>query len=146
MWQKFTESARKVMFYGQEECQQRGDGYVSPEHLLLGLVRDSDSVAIRVLNNLHISVVQIRTELDELLKQGKVNPYSQITLTPRSKRVIDLAFDEARYLSNDYIGTEHLLLGLISESDSPASQILVKLGTTLNDARRAVIAIQIQDH
>jgi len=142
MWQRFTERARKVVFYAQEEAQKFGEGYVSTEHLLLGLVRESDSVAARVLEKLGVSLNKIRAEVEKQLPRGDARPSQDMTLTPRAKRVIDLAYDEARNLNNNYIGTEHLLLGLIREGDGLAGRVLGKLGVELEKARREVMALQ----
>ncbi|MFQ3586047.1 MAG: ATP-dependent Clp protease ATP-binding subunit [Fimbriimonadaceae bacterium] len=142
MWQRFTERARKVVFYAQEEAQKFGEGYVSTEHLLLGLVREPDSVAARVLEKLGVSLSRIRAEVEKQLPRGDARPTQDMTLTPRAKRVIDLAYDEARNLNNNYIGTEHLLLGLIREGDGLAGRVLAKLGVELERARREVMALQ----
>jgi ATP-dependent Clp protease ATP-binding subunit ClpC len=142
MWQRFTERARKVVFYAQEEAQRFGEGYVSTEHLLLGLVRESDSVAARVLEKLGVSLNKIRAEVEKQLPRGDARASQDMTLTPRAKRVIDLAYDEARNLNNNYIGTEHLLLGLIREGDGLAGRVLAKLGVELEKARREVMALQ----
>ena len=142
MWQRFTERARKVVFYAQEEAQKFGEGYVSTEHLLLGLVRESDSVAARVLEKLGVSLSRIRQEVEKQLPRGDARPSQDMTLTPRAKRVIDLAYDEARNLNNNYIGTEHLLLGLIREGDGLAGRVLAKLGVELEKARKEVMALQ----
>ncbi len=142
MWQRFTERARKVVFYAQEEAQKFGEGYVSTEHLLLGLVRESDSVAARVLEKLGVSLNKIRAEVEKQLPRGDARPSQDMTLTPRAKRVIDLAYDEARNLNNNYIGTEHLLLGLIREGDGLAGRVLAKLGVELERARREVMSLQ----
>ena len=142
MWQRFTERARKVVFYAQEEAQKFGEGYVSTEHLLLGLVRESDSVAARVLERLGVSLSRIRAEVEKQLPRGDARPSQDMTLTPRAKRVIDLAYDEARNLNNNYIGTEHLLLGLIREGDGLAGRVLAKLGVDIERARREVGALQ----
>jgi len=142
MWQRFTERARKVVFYAQEEAQKFGEGYVSTEHLLLGLVRESDSVAARVLEKLGVSLNRIRAEVEKQLPRGDARPAQDMTLTPRAKRVIDLAYDEARNLNNNYIGTEHLLLGLIREGDGLAGRVLAKLGVELEKARKEVMSLQ----
>ncbi len=145
LWQRFTERARKVVFYAQEEAQKFGEGYVSTEHLLLGLVRESDSVAARVLEKLGVSLSRIRAEVEKQLPRGDARQSQDMTLTPRAKRVIDLAYDEARNLNNNYIGTEHLLLGLIREGDGLAGRVLAKLGVELEKARREVMALQDND-
>jgi len=142
MWQRFTERARKVVFFAQEEAQKFGEGYVSTEHLLLGLVRESDSVAARVLEKLGVGLSKIRAEVEKQLPRGESRPSQDMTLTPRAKRVIDLAYDEARNLNNNYIGTEHLLLGLIREGDGLAGRVLARLGVELDRARREVMALQ----
>ncbi|MFW5697175.1 MAG: Clp protease N-terminal domain-containing protein, partial [Fimbriimonadaceae bacterium] len=142
MWQRFTERARKVVFYAQEEAQKFGEGYVSTEHLLLGLVRETDSVAARVMERLGVSLGRIRSEVEKQLPRGDQRQMQDMTLTPRAKRVIDLAYDEARNLNNNYIGTEHLLLGLIREGDGLAGRVLAKLGVELERARREVMALQ----
>lgn len=142
MWQRFTERARKVVFYAQEEAQKFGEGYVSTEHLLLGLVREADSVAARVIEKLGINLARIKNEVEKQLPRGEHKPVQDMTLTPRAKRVIDLAYDEARTLNNNYIGTEHLLLGLIREGDGLAGRVLAKLGVELEKARREVMALQ----
>ncbi len=145
MWQRFTERARKVVFYAQEEAQKFGEGYVSTEHLLLGLVRESDSVAARVLDKLGVSLGRIRSEVEKQLPRGDARPSQDMTLTPRAKRVIDLAYDEARNLNNNSIGTAHLLLGLIREGDGLAGRVLAKLGVELERARREVMSLQDND-
>ncbi len=134
-----------MVFFAQEEAQKFGEGYVSTEHLLLGLVRESDSVAARVLEKLGVSLNKIRTEVEKALPRGEGGKTQEMALTPRAKRVIDLAYDEARNLSNNYIGTEHLLLGLVREGDGLAGRILAKLGIELEKARAEVRALQDND-
>ncbi|MFY9235082.1 MAG: Clp protease N-terminal domain-containing protein [Fimbriimonadaceae bacterium] len=142
MWQRFTERARKVVFYAQEEAQKFGEGYVSTEHLLLGLVRETDSAAARAIEQLGVSLDSIRTEVEKQLPRVDARPSRDMTLTPRAKRVIDLAYDESRNLNNNYIGTEHLLLGIIREGDGFAARVLFKLGIELEKARREIMAMQ----
>jgi hypothetical protein len=122
MWQRFTERARRVVFFAQEEAARLGENYVGTEHLLLGLVRENDNVAARILEGrLGISLSSIRQETEKQVTRGPGNLGQAGTraaggqLTPRAKRMVDLAYEEARNLSNNYIGTEHLLLGLIRE-------------------------------
>src|SRR5947209_11392616 len=118
MWQRFTERARRVVFFAQEEATRLGENYVGTEHLLLGLVRENDNVAARILEGrLGISLSSIRQETEKQVTRGPGNKGEDMQLTPRAKRMIDLAYEEARSLSNNYIGTEHLLLGLIREED-----------------------------
>jgi ATP-dependent Clp protease ATP-binding subunit ClpC len=144
MWQRFTERARKVIFYAQEEAQRMGESQVGTEHLLLGLIRETDSVAARILDRLGVSMQRIRSEIERYAPRGDARPGQEMQLTPRAKRVIDLAYDEARQLNNNYIGTEHLLLGLIREGEGLAARVLHKLGVDLERARREVM--QLQDH
>jgi nicotinamidase-related amidase len=141
MWQRLSERARKVIFYAQQEAQKLGEGYVSTEHLLLGLVREPDSVAARVLEKMGVSLSRIRSEVEKQLPRGEHKPVQEMILSPRAKRVIDLAYDEARFLKNNYIGTEHLLLGLIREGDGLAWRVLAKLGVDLERARREVMIL-----
>src|SRR5437868_4053656 len=117
MWQRFTERARRVVFFAQEEAGRLGENYVSTEHLLLGLIRENDSVAARILLRLEVPLENIRSEVEQMVTRGDGRLGQDMQLTPRSKRCIDLAYDEARMLKNNYIGTEHLLLGLIREKE-----------------------------
>lgn len=142
MWQRFTERARRVVFFAQEEAGKLGENYVSTEHLLLGLVRENDSVAARILERMGISLGRIRSEIERNVSHGDSRPSQEMQLTPRAKRVIDLAYDEARQLNNNYIGTEHLLLGLIREGEGLAGRVLAKLSVELDRTRREVLALQ----
>src|SRR5580693_6205756 len=145
MWQRFTERARKVVFFAQEEAGRLGENYVSTEHLLLGLVRENDSVAARILDRMGVSLGRIRSEIERQVTRGDGRLGQDMQLTPRAKRVIDLAYDEARQLSNNYIGTEHLLLGLIREGEGLAGRVLAKLGVDLDKTRKEVVALQDND-
>ncbi|MBV9850377.1 MAG: ornithine carbamoyltransferase [Armatimonadetes bacterium] len=145
MWQRFTERARKVVFYAQEEAGRLGENYVSTEHLLLGLVRENDSVAARILDRIGVSLGRIRSEIERQVSRGDGRLGQDMQLTPRAKRVIDLAYDEARQLNNNYIGTEHLLLGLIREGEGLAGRVLSKLGVDLDRTRAEVIDLQAGD-
>jgi ATP-dependent Clp protease ATP-binding subunit ClpC len=145
MWQRFTERARRVIFYAQEEAGRLGENYVSTEHLLLGLVRESDSVAARILERMGVSLTRVRNEIERQVSRGEGRLGQETQLTPRAKRVIDLAYDEARQLNNNYIGTEHLLLGLIREGEGLAGRVLAKLGVDLDRVRREVMALQSSD-
>jgi hypothetical protein len=145
MWQRFTERARKVVFFAQQEAQRFGESYVSTEHLLLGLVKEADSIAARVLDRMGVSLSRLQTEVERQLPRGDARATQEMQLTPRAKRVIDLAYDEARQLSNNYIGTEHLLLGLIREGEGLAGRVLEKLGVGLEAARRETMLLQDAD-
>ena len=142
MWQRFTERAREVVFFAQEEAGRLGENYVSTEHLLLGLAREKDCVAAKVLDRMGVSCKTVRTEIEKQITKGTGRLGQDMQLTPRAKRVIDLAYDEARQLNNNYIGTEHLLLGLIRESDGLAGEVLSKLGVDITEARRIVGTMQ----
>src|SRR5690242_13963424 len=142
MWQRFTERARRVVFFAQEEAARLGENYVGTEHLLLGLIREADSVAARILDRLNIPLGRIRADIERQVTRGHGNLGQDMQLTPRAKRVIDLAYEEARQLEHNYIGTEHLLLGLIREGDGLAARVLLKLGATLERTRREVNAMQ----
>lgn len=142
VWQRFTERARRVVFFAQEEAGRLGENYVSTEHLLLGLVRENDSVAARILDRIGVSLGRIRSEIERQVARGDGRLGQDMQLTPRAKRVIDLAYDEARQLNNNYIGTEHLLLGLIREGEGLAGRVLSKLGVDLERTRREVILLQ----
>jgi ATP-dependent Clp protease ATP-binding subunit ClpC len=141
MWQRFTERARKVIFYAQEEAQNFGETQVGPEHLLLALIRETDSVAVRILDRLGVSLQRVRAEIERYAPRGEARPGQEMQLTARAKRVIDLAYDEARQLNHNYIGTEHLLLGLIREREGLAARILGRLGVTLERARQEVVEL-----
>src|SRR5687768_5286360 len=108
MWQRFTERARRVVFFAQEEAGRLGHNYVSTEHFLLGLVRESDNVATRILDRLGVGLGSIRAEVERQVTRGEAVMGTEMQLTSRAKRVIDLAYDDARNLNNNYIGTEHL--------------------------------------
>jgi ornithine carbamoyltransferase len=138
MWQRFSERARRVIFYSQEEAARLGENYVAPEHMLLGLVRDDDSVAARILDRLGVPLDRVRSEIEKQVTPGPGHRGQDMQLTPPAKRVIDLSYEEARQLSNNYIGTEHLLLGLLREGNSLAAQVLIALGASLEQARRLI--------
>jgi ornithine carbamoyltransferase len=142
MWMRFSEEARRAVFYANEEAQRLGETYVSTEHLLLGLLRQTDSVGARVLERLGLSLNQVRAEVERRVPRGEGRVGAETQLTPRAKRVIDLAFDEARLLHSDCIGSEHLLLGLIREEGGLASRVLAQLGVTLERARETVKTLQ----
>ncbi|MEN6520375.1 MAG: ATP-dependent Clp protease ATP-binding subunit [Armatimonadota bacterium] len=142
MWQRFTERARRVVFFAQEEAGRLGENYVSTEHLLLGLVRENDSVAARILDRMGVSLSRVKSEIERQVSRGDGRLGQDMQLTPRAKRVIDLAYDEARQLNNNYIGTEHLLLGLIREAEGLAGRVLSKLGVDLERTRREVMSLQ----
>ena len=140
MWQRFTQRARRVIFFAQEEAGKRGESHVSTEHILLGLMRpeEEDSTAVSVLKRLNVPVQVIRAELDREVPKVDGKLGGDMQLTPRAKRVIDLAYDSARDLNNDYIGTEHLLLGMVREGEGMAAAILTKHAVDNTSAMNAV--------
>ncbi len=142
MWQRFTERSRRVVFFAQEEAGRLGENYVSTEHLLLGLCRENDSVAARVLDQMGVSLSRIRSEIERQITRGDGRLGQDMQLTPRAKRVIDLAYDEARTLNNNYIGTEHILLGLVREGEGLAGRVLSNLGVDIKRTRTEVAKIQ----
>src|SRR3990167_8564317 len=129
MFNRFTERARKVVILANEEARRFNHDYIGTEHLLLGLIKEGEGVAAAVLQNLGLSLDAIRLEIEKLVKPGPATVVSgDIPFTPKAKKVIELAMDEARNLGHNYIGTEHLLLGLIREGEGIAAQVLVNLG------------------
>jgi excisionase family DNA binding protein len=141
---KFTERARKVLSLAQEEAQRFQHNYIGTEHLLLGLVREGDGVAAKVLNNLGINLGDARAAVEHIIGRGDRVVLGEIGLTPRAKKVIELAVDEAARLGHHYIGTEHLLLGLIREGEGIAAGVLESLGVNLERARRETIKVLTQ--
>jgi ATP-dependent Clp protease ATP-binding subunit ClpA len=138
---KFTERARKVLQLAQEEAQRFNHNYIGTEHILLGLVREGDGVAARVLNNLGIELHKVRSAVEFIIGRGDRMVMGEIGLTPRAMRVIELAVDEARRLNHNYIGTEHLLLGLVREGEGIAAGVLESLGVSLEKVRSAGINV-----
>lgn len=135
----FTERARKVLSLAQEEAQRFNHTYIGTEHLLLGLIREGDGVAAKVLSNLGVDLASARAEVERRIGQGDGIVLGDLGLTPRAKKVIELAMDEARRLGHHYIGTEHILLGLIREGEGIAGGVLESLGVTLERVRAATL-------
>src|SRR6476659_9208741 len=121
---KFTERARKVLQLAQEEAQRFNHNYIGTEHLLLGLVREGDGVAARVLNNMGVQLPKVRSAVEFIIGRGEGAVIGDIGLTPRAKKVIELAVDEGRRMNHHYIGTEHLLLGLLRAGEGIAANVL----------------------
>ena len=128
---KFTERARKVLTLAKEEAQRFNHNYIGTEHILLGLVREGDGVAASVLANLGVELPKVRSAVEFIIGRGDDMVMGEIGLTPRAKKVIELAVDEARRLNHHYIGTEHLLLGLVREGEGIAAGVLESLGVSL---------------
>ena len=138
MFGRFTERAQRVIVLSQEEARRLGHNVVGTEHILLGLIAEGEDVAARSLLSMGISIDQVRGEVERIIGRGGQPTQGQIGFTPRSKRVLELAFDEARRLGHTYIGTEHLLLGLIREGEGVAAQVLNNLGADLEKVRAQV--------
>ncbi len=138
---KFTERARKVLTLAQEEAQRFNHNYIGTEHLLLGLVREGDGVAARVLSNMGVQLPKVRSAVEFIIGRGESMILGDIGLTPRAKKVIELAVDEARRLNHHYIGTEHLLLGLVREGEGIAAGVLESLGVNLEKVRSQVMQV-----
>ena len=134
-FEKFSERARRVLTLAQEEAQNFNHNYIGTEHILLGLVREDEGVAAKVLTNLGVGLNRVRSAVEFIIGRGEKPSSGQVGLTPRAKRVIELAIDEARRLDHNYIGTEHLLLGLLSEGEGVAAHVLDSFGITLEQAR-----------
>ncbi|MFC1911033.1 Clp protease N-terminal domain-containing protein, partial [Chloroflexota bacterium] len=137
-FEKFSERARKVLTSAQEEAQRFNHTYIGPEHILLGLIREEEGVGSRVLINLGANLNKVRSAIEFVIGQSEKHTSSDIGLSPGAKRVIELAIDEARYLSHSYIGTEHLLLGLLREGSGVAARVLDSFGITLERVRSEI--------
>src|SRR5204862_570534 len=138
---RFNDRAKRVLALAQDEAIRFNHNYIGTEHLLLGLVREGEGVAARVLESLGVELSKVRTAVEFIIGRGdSTTSPSEITLSPRTKKVIELAVDEAQKLGHSHVGTEHLLLGLVVEGEGIASGILESLGVTLEQVRQRVIA------
>ena len=138
---KFTERARKVLSLAQEEAQRLQHNYIGTEHLLLGLVREGEGVAAKVLISLGVELEKVRKSVEDIIGRGDRIVLGEIGLTPRAKKVIELAVDESRLLNHNYIGTEHLLLGLIREGEGIGAGVLESFGLSLQEVRAKTIQV-----
>jgi ATP-dependent Clp protease ATP-binding subunit ClpA len=141
MFERFTDRARRVVVLAQEEARMLNHNYIGTEHILLGLIHEGEGVAAKALESLGISLDAVRQQVEEIIGQGQQAPSGHIPFTPRAKKVLDLSRREAVQLGHNYIGTEHILLGLIREGDGVAAQVLVMLGADLNRVRQQVIQL-----
>ena len=141
MFERFTDRARRVVVLAQEEARKLNHNYIGTEHILLGLVREGEGVAAKALESLGISQQAVRQQVEEIIGQGQQTPSGHIPFTPRAKKVLELSLREALLLGHNYIGTEHILLGLIREGEGVAAQVLVKLGADLGRVRQQVIQL-----
>jgi hypothetical protein len=141
MFERFTDRARRVVVLAQDEARLLNHNYIGTEHLLLGLLRESGSVAAEVLQRLGVSLEIVRSEVEQIIGRGMTTPTGHIPFTPRSKKVLELSLREALQLGHNYIGTEHILLGIIREGEGVAAQVLVKLGADLARVRHEVTEV-----
>ena len=141
VFERFTDRARRVVVLAQEEARLLDHDYIGTEHILLGLIHEGDGVAAKALEQLGISLEAVRTQVEEMIGHGDSMASDHIPFTPRAKKVLELSLREALELGHNYIGTEHILLGLIREGEGVAAQVLVKLGPDLSVVRQQVIQI-----
>jgi ATP-dependent Clp protease ATP-binding subunit ClpC len=141
LFERFTDRARRVVVLAQEDARLLNHNYIGTEHLLLGLIRERDGIAAKALESLGISLEAVRAEVEENVGTGDASPTGQIPFTPRAKKVLELSLREALQLGHNYIGTEHILLGLIREGEGVAAQVLVKLGADLSRVRRQIVQL-----
>jgi ATP-dependent Clp protease ATP-binding subunit ClpC len=140
MFERFTDRARKVMQLANQEAQRFNHEYIGTEHILLGLVKEGSGVAANVLKNLDIDLKKVRLEVEKFVQTGPdMVTIGRLPQTPRAKKVIDYSIEEARNLNHNYVGTEHLLLGLLREQEGVAAQVLMSLGLKLEDVREEVL-------
>jgi ATP-dependent Clp protease ATP-binding subunit ClpC len=138
MYERFTERARRVVVLAQEEARMLGHDYIGIEHILLGLIGEGEGVAAKALESLGISLETVRQQVEEIIGQGRRAPSGHIPFTAPAKEVLELSLREALQLGHNYIGTQHILLGLIGEGEGVAAQVLVKLGADHNRVRQQV--------
>ncbi|MGA0117229.1 MAG: ATP-dependent Clp protease ATP-binding subunit [Ilumatobacteraceae bacterium] len=141
MFERFTDRARRVVVLAQEEARLLNHSYIGTEHILLGLIHEGEGVAAKALESLSISLEAVRAQVEEIIGQGGSSPSGHIPFTPRAKKVLELSLREALQLGHNYIGTEHILLGLLREGEGVATQVLVKLGADLGKVRQQVIQL-----
>jgi ATP-dependent Clp protease ATP-binding subunit ClpC len=141
MFERFTDRARRVVVLAQEEARLLNHNYIGTEHILLGLIHEGEGVAAKALESLGISLEAVRAQVEEIIGQGQSAPTGHIPFTPRAKKVLELSLREALQLGHNYIGTEHILHGLIREGEGVAAQVLQKLGADLNRVRQTVVQL-----
>ncbi|MGH2810099.1 MAG: Clp protease N-terminal domain-containing protein, partial [Actinomycetota bacterium] len=141
MFERFTDRARRVVVLAQEEARLLNHNYIGTEHILLGLISEGEGVAAKALESLGVSLDSVRSQVEEIIGTGSSSPQGHIPFTPRAKKVLELSLREALQLGHNYIGTEHILLGLIREGEGVAAQVLQKLGADLGRVRQQVIQL-----
>jgi ATP-dependent Clp protease ATP-binding subunit ClpC len=145
MFERFSDEARRTVVLAQEEAKRLNHNYIGTEHILLGLLRDGENVAAKALQALGITLEAGRQQVEEIIGRGKKDPSGQIPFTPRAKRVLELSLREAISFHHEYIGPEHILLGLLREGEGVAAQVLVRLGADLNRVRLQVVRLLSQE-
>jgi ATP-dependent Clp protease ATP-binding subunit ClpA len=145
MFERFTDRARRVVMLAQEEARMLNHNYIGTEHLLLGLIHEGEGLAARALASLDISLAAVRSEVEQTIGQGQQPASGHVPFTPRAKKVLELALRESLQLGHNYIGTEHILLGLIREGEGVAAQVLAELGADLTRVRSRVMQL-LGDH
>jgi len=141
MFERFTDAARRVVVLAQQEARMLNHNYIGTEHILLGLIHEGEGVAAKALESLGISLEAVRQQVEEIIGQGQQAPSGHIPFTPRAKTVLELSLREALKLGHNFIGTEHILLALVRESEAVAAQVLVRLGADLNRVRQEVLGL-----
>jgi ATP-dependent Clp protease ATP-binding subunit ClpC len=141
MFERFTDRARRVVVLAQEEARMLNHNYIGTEHILLGLIHEGEGVAAKALESLGISLEAVRQQVEEIIGQGQSAPTGHIPFTPRAKKVLELSLREALQLGHNYIGTEHILLGLIAEGRGVGAQVLVRRGASLERVRVEVASL-----
>jgi ATP-dependent Clp protease ATP-binding subunit ClpA len=141
MFERFTDRARRVVVLAQDESRMLHHDYIGTEHILLGLIHEGEGVAAKALQALDISLESVRSQVEEIVGKGQETRAGHIPFTPRAKKVLELSLRESLELGHDYIGTEHILLGLIREGDGVAAQVLVRMGADLSRVRHQVILV-----
>src|ERR1700730_16717504 len=141
MFERFTDRARRVVVLAQEEARLLNHNYIGTEHILLGLLHEGEGVAAKALESLGLHLEAVRQQVGEIIGRGQQAPSGAIPFPPRAKKVLELSLRESLQLGHDYIGTEHILLGLIREGEGVAAQVLVRLGANLNRVRQQVIQL-----
>ena len=139
MFERFSDRARRVLVYAQEEARLLDHNFIGTEHILLGIIREGDDVAAKALVSFDISLEAVRAKVEDTIGPGEMSPTGSPPFTPRAKKVLELSFREALQLGHNYIGTEHILLGLVREDEGGAAQVLVGLGADLASVRRQVL-------
>ena len=141
MFERFTDRARRVVVLAQEEARMLNHNYIGTEHILLGLIHEGEGVAAKALESLGISLEGVRQQVEEIIGQGQQAPSGHIPFTPRAKKVLELSLREALQLGHNYIGTEHILLGLFSDAEGFAARVMDDAGVTYDAVRRRIIAM-----